>query len=128
VARAASDVERSSAQSIDVLPSAHERVDELVDVEDVANLLSVAVDGDGLAAPGADQKMGDPPLVFGPELARLVDAAHSEDDRAEPERLRVVEHVLVGGPLAAPVRAVERESSRFGDPTGLELLVDGHVP
>src|SRR5436305_6623623 len=68
VGRPAADVERPPGQPLAPARSAQERVDEVVDVEHVADLLAVAVDGDRLAVERPDQEVSDPALILGAEL------------------------------------------------------------
>ena len=61
-----------------------ERVHEILDEEEVADLLAVAVERDGPALPRLDEEVRDPALVLRAELARSVDAAHPEHRRGRP--------------------------------------------
>ena len=51
---------------------------QIIDVQHVAHLLAVAVDGDGPAEHRGDREPGDPALVLHAELARPVDARLAE--------------------------------------------------
>src|SRR5262249_3103356 len=88
---------------------------QVVDEEEVANLPSVAVDGDRLAGDRGDGEPGDPALVLDAELAPAVDAGLSEDDGPQAIDAGVIPHVLVGGALAAAVGGVEVERFGLGD-------------
>ena len=81
--------------------------DEIVDEQQVAHLLAVAVDRDRPSLHRADQEMRDPALVLGAVLVRPVDAAHAEHGGRETEAAGVIEHVLVGGAFRTAVGAVE---------------------
>src|SRR5207302_605341 len=100
---AAAQVERPAGQALDCSLGKLEGGDEIVDVEDVAHLAPVAVDGDRVASERAKQEMRHPSLVLGAELARPVDAAHAEYHGAKAVAARVVKDVLVGGALGAAV-------------------------
>ena len=53
------------ADRVDAAPSGEIGVDRVVDVQDIADLAAVAVDGDRLARERADEEMRDPALVLG---------------------------------------------------------------
>jgi len=124
VARAAADVERAAAHDLDLLPRADERVDEVVDEQDIAHLSAVAVDRDRFARERAAQEVGDPALVLGAELVRAVDAAHAEHRGGQPEAARVVEDVLLGARLRAAVRRAGLDGPLLVDAAAVERAVD----
>src|SRR5882672_12032426 len=70
-------------------------------------------------------EMRDPALVLGSVLVRAVDAALAQDDGSHSKAAGVVAHVLVGGALAAAVRAVEvdRLALFTGNVVSIELSV-----
>ena len=102
VARAAPEVEHLAGQHADARAGPHVRIDGVVDVQQIAHLPTVAVDRDRLAAQRLQQKVRDPALILGAELARPVQAAHAEHHRAQAEHACVVEHVSVPGALEQP--------------------------
>ena len=89
---------------------------EVVDVQHVARLLAVAVEGDRLAEHGGDGEPGDPALVLDAELAGAVDAGLPEADGVQAVYPAVVDDVLIGDALGAAVGRVE-----------VELLVLAHA-
>src|SRR5215203_4788391 len=99
-----------------MLLSKQECIHQVVDTQDVAHLPSVAIQDDGASFHCADQEVSDPALIFGPELVRAIDAAHSKHDRRDTVGARIVEHVLIRGSLGAAVGAVEIEGTVFADP------------
>ncbi len=101
--------------AIDIFERRDVGVHRITDVEDVADLPAVAVDGDRLAFERADQEMGDPALVLRSHLPLAVDAAHPEHERRHAEAARVIEHILVGRALRAAVGRVEIERSALVD-------------
>jgi hypothetical protein len=113
--RPAADVERVAGERVHLRLREQHRIDEIADVQDVADLQSVAVYRDRLILDGANEKVRDPALILGAELVRTVNAAHSEDDRRQPEGARVVEDVLVRGALRTAIRAVKIDRARFAD-------------
>src|SRR5690606_36450712 len=122
----AADVERLPGQRIDLLRSGRQRVDQILDEEDVPHLTPVAVERDGLTRERPKDEVRDPALILRPELMRPVDAAHAEDGASKPEHPRVVENVLVGGALRAAVRSMDRERLILGDAARRDATLDGH--
>ena len=57
-----------------------DRVDQVLDEQDVTHLPAVAVDRDRLRPRRLQQEVGDPALILVAALVRPVDAAHPEDD------------------------------------------------
>ncbi len=82
---------------------------QIIHKKQVAHLLAVAIDRDGLAFQGLPQKMGNPALVFRAQLVGSINAAHTEDAGSEAIRVRVIEHVLVRTAFRASVWRQELE-------------------
>src|SRR6185312_4572363 len=80
VRRAAADVEDLALDPIDALDRGLEAVEKIVDEEDVAHLLAVAVDRDRLPLGRGDREPRDPALILDAELAAPVDARLAEGD------------------------------------------------
>src|SRR5207237_8605849 len=106
---AAAEVEGAAVNPVDVLQRGDVGVYRITDVEDVAHLPAVTVNGDWFVLERADQEVGDPALVLGAHLPLPVDAAHPEYCRRDAETARIIEHVLVGGAFRAAIRRVEVE-------------------
>ena len=115
-----------------------QRVDEVVDEQQVAHLLAVAIDRDRQALQRADQEMRDPALVLGAVLVRPVDAAHAEHrgragrscgrsrartDRRHPSSSRRGCGTASGRVSAMPVRRA-RPPARSGWPRSASHVVD----
>src|SRR5690606_14867633 len=81
---AAADVVDLPGSAVDVAGGGLEGARQVVHIQNVAHLLAVAVDGEGLARRGADGQEGDPALVFDAELAGAIDGALAEDDGGQP--------------------------------------------
>ena len=77
---------------------------EVVDIQQVAHLLAVAIDCERLAGRDRQHEVGDPALVFIAELARSINARHAKHDGAQLVDACVIVHVLVGGALRATIR------------------------
>src|SRR5215218_6411422 len=92
----------------------------------VAYLIAVAENSDRLISQCLQEEVGDPALVFGAELARAVNTAHSHDRAAKPEDPGVVANVLVGRALRAAVGAVEIKGSAFID-AAVIFDIGGHI-
>src|SRR5437763_9384648 len=86
--------------------------------------MAVAIQGDRPAFQCADEEVCDPALIFGAELMRPVDAAHSEDHGRQPKGSRVVEDVLVGSTFGTSIRAVKIEPLIFANPTAGNRFID----
>src|ERR671913_654108 len=69
IRRASAEIEGASLYGPDMLPGRGIGLDSVGDVEDVAHLASVAVDGDRLSLERLDQEMGHPALILGSHLA-----------------------------------------------------------
>src|SRR5436190_6324216 len=67
--------------------------------------------------------MCDPSLVFGAELMRTINAAHSEDDCGQTKSPRVVHDVLIGCAFGAAVGAVKIQLLIVTDAGGANLFV-----
>src|SRR5689334_16955278 len=70
------DVESVSREVLHVLLAQQERVNQVVDEENVAHLFAVAVDADRLSGERTNDEVGHPALIFITVLVRAVDAAH----------------------------------------------------
>ena len=84
---------------------AQARVDRVVDVQEVTDLLAVAEDRGGRPSlQRADQEMGDPDLSSSvPNWCGGVDAAHAQYNRAKPVDARIVERIeRSAAPLEQP--------------------------
>src|SRR4051794_35613812 len=80
VPRSATDVESLTGEPVGVVHRRQHRIDEVLDVQDVPNLLAVAIDRKRMLLRGTDEKVRYPALVFGAELMRTVDTTHPKDD------------------------------------------------
>lgn len=115
------DVEGLAAGLLDVFEGCDVASYGVGNVEEVADLLAVAGDGEGLAhgvGLGLQRlaaEPANPALIEGGELAAAVDGGVAEDDRVEAETAGVVEHVLIGGALGAAVRGVELDGGGLVD-------------
>src|SRR6266850_6508366 len=71
-------------------------------------------------------EMGNPALVLGSVLVSAVDAALPQDDGIHAKAAGIVADVLVGGALAAAIRAVEVDGLAFftGNVVSVELSID----
>ena len=115
VLRPSSNVEDGSRDPVDVGRGEKKCVYEIVDEQNVADLLAVTIDRDGLATNRANEEMRDPPLIFGAELPGSVDTAQSEYDSGDSITARVITNVLIGSTLRASIGAVEVEWLPFVD-------------
>src|ERR1051326_2700922 len=109
------DVERPSGDMVHVLLRKQECVNEIFDEEDVAHLVSVAINGERHLLERPDEEVRDPSLILSSELMGAVNATHAKHDRPAVERSRVVEHVLLGRAFGTSVGSVKRERPRLRD-------------
>src|SRR5207248_5073899 len=109
IGRSAAEIEYAPVDPVDVLQGAHIGIHRVADIEDVAHLLAVAVDGDRLALERSDEEMRDPALILGPHLPLSVDAAHPEHDRRNAEAAAVIEDILVSRAFGAAVGRMKIE-------------------
>lgn len=83
--------------------------DDVVDVDEVAGLCPVAVDGDGLVVAGLFKEDGDDAGVGTVGLARAVDVEVAERDRVEAVQVVVAPSVMVDGEFVDAVGGVGLE-------------------
>ena len=84
VRRASANIEGLPGGPGDSTGREFERIEQIVDKQNVAHLHAIAVDRDGLAGQSAEQKVGHPALVFIPALPGTVNAAHAEYRGGDP--------------------------------------------
>src|SRR5690606_11445562 len=120
---ATAKIEGAPTHPVDAVQYGPIGCDCVVDEEDVADLLAVAVNRDRFTLQCGDEEMRDPALVFGAELARTVDAAHAEHRGGQPKRGGIVENVLIGHALGAAVRRAEIEATIFADAMPAHIAV-----
>src|SRR4051812_17503772 len=117
-----------SSNLFNLVLSQEKSIDKIVDIKNVANLESIAVQGYRKAVERANQEVGNPTLVFISVLMRTVDTTHAENRRWQFEGAGVVEHILVGCTFRTTVRAVKLERALFTDALAFQSRVDGFVP
>ena len=86
-----------------------ERLDQIVHVEQIANLPAVAIDGDRQVLLCSNEEVRDPTLIFGAVLMRPINTAHAENRRVDPIAACIVQNILIGGALRAAIRTMEAE-------------------
>src|SRR5271165_3912263 len=101
---------------------------QVIDVQQIAYLQTIAVDGDRSFEQRCDREPGYPSLVLDAELPLTVDARLAEDHRRHAVNTAVVMHVLVSRAFAAAVRRVKVEPTVFRDPFGkISKAVSGGI-
>lgn len=113
---AAAHVIDLSSGTVDALDGAHHEFNQVVNVEQIADLLAITVNRDTPTAKPREGEVGYPSLVFVAELAWTVNAGHSQNDCGETIDAMVVANVLVGGALRAAIRGMKIKRAGFGDP------------
>src|SRR5271165_4864490 len=91
---------------------------QVIDVQQIAYLQTIAVDGDRSFEQRCDREPGNPSLVLYAELPLTVDARLAEDHRRDAVDTPVVMYVLVSRAFATAVRRVKIERTVFRDAFG----------
>jgi hypothetical protein len=91
-------------------------------VQYVADLLTVAEDGDVLAQARSNGEPCNPALVLDTELARPVDTRLPHGHSAKPIHPGIINTVLVGDPLGTSIRGMKVQAACFSD-TGAKIFV-----
>jgi len=76
----AADIESMPRDISHMLLREHERIDQIIHIQSVANLLAIAIDCEWSVFDCANQKVRDPSLSLGAVLMGSVDATHAEYD------------------------------------------------
>lgn len=129
VVDAATDVEDLASNGGFIFVSGVVESDEIVGVEDVADLFSGARDGEGFGGFAGVEggfllesflaEPTDPALVVGRELASTVDRGMAEDDGSDAVVAVPVADVLVGGAFGAAIGGSEVEGDGFVEAVGV---------
>ncbi len=103
VLRASTNVVCLAAGAVDPLDSGIVRRDQIIDVQDVADLLSVAINGHRPTLDRSNGEPGEPTLILYAILVRAVDARLPENHRLEIVNAGVVNRILIPGSLRTAV-------------------------
>src|SRR5258706_9465651 len=114
ILRPAAQVEGSAWDRVDVGECSEPGRDCVIDVQGGADLQAVTKNPDRAAPDRLEHEVGNPTLIFGPELAGAVDAAHPQHGGAQAIHARIVADIVVGGPPGASIRTIEVEGGGFG--------------
>src|SRR5271165_6848613 len=101
---------------------------QVIDVQQIAYLQTIAVDGDRSFEQRCDREPGNPSLVLDAELPLTVDARLAKDHRRDAVDTPVVMYILVGCAFAAAVRRVKVKRTVFRDAFGkISKAVSGGI-
>jgi hypothetical protein len=99
---------------------------QVINVENVPHLLTVAGDSDGAALDYRDDEVSEPALILDAELPGAIDAGHTKYYRPQTVDASVVSDILIRCPLGAAVGRVKVQRSRLVDALRkLPVLVAG---
>src|SRR2546427_1715101 len=89
---------------------------QIVDEEHIPDLLPVPIDHDRPPGDKRDHEVRQPALVLGSKLPGPINATHAENDGWKAVDARIVTDVVVCRAFRTPIRRVEVERLRLGDP------------
>src|SRR4029079_15281866 len=87
---ASPEVEHLSSCLLVMAAHRHHRIDQVVDMEDIAYLEAIAAYGNGASLQHGVKEMRNPTLVLIAELPRTGDAGHPEDNRIQIVDARII--------------------------------------
>ena len=97
------DIVDLSGSGVDVVDNHRQSVYEIVYVQEISDLLAVAINGECLAQRGRDRKPGNPALVLNAKLPLAINTRLTEDHCLQPINACIIAHILVGGAFGTPV-------------------------
>src|SRR6187200_794299 len=123
IIRAAAEIEGAPGDMPDIPPSREIGLNRVKDMQHVAHLTAVAINGDRLASERTIDEMRNPALIFRAHLVRAVDAAHAHDPGQQAETAAIIDNVLVRRTLGAAIGCVEIERPTFVDTVAAQACV-----
>src|SRR5690606_14818581 len=97
----------SPADPFNLVMSADHGFHKIINIQHISHLTAITIKSDGFATKRPKYEVRHPTLIFGSELMRTANAAHSENHGGQSECASVVQNILISGSFGTSIRTME---------------------